>query len=102
MDDYASLAGPSVVTDPHGRVSGLTPKRRLADRKKHGKNKEERREEREEDVIVAKNLQEAMEHNDSPGESNSEQEAPDEEDEWLRYGGTHPKKRRGHKIDVLI
>lgn len=102
MDDYASLTGPSVVADPHGRVSGLTPKRRLGDRKKHRERGQEGRGEREEDFVVSKNLQEAMEHSDSPGESKNEREIPEEEDEWIQYGRTPPKRKRKHKIDVMI
>jgi hypothetical protein len=102
MDEYTSLAGTSIVTPPHGKVSELTPKRRIGDRKKQKRDGKEKREKEREGVIVHGRVQESLEENDVGGSSVEEDRDPDERDMVVRYGKRLPGEKRKRKIDLTI
>jgi hypothetical protein len=102
MDEYTSLAGASIITPPHGRVSGLTAKRGIGERKKQKRNGKEKREKEEDVVIVHKRLQALPEREGAAARPVVKEREQDEEDMVIQYGKRPPEKKRKNKIDLMI
>jgi hypothetical protein len=104
MDEYSSLAGTSIITQPHGKVSGLTGKRKIGDRRKQKKNGKENRKREEEDVIIHGRIQESMgkEDNETEGRLVVKDEEPKQEEAVIEYGKRLPGKKWKSKIDLII
>ncbi|MBW2095745.1 MAG: hypothetical protein JRI80_12740 [Deltaproteobacteria bacterium] len=104
MDEYSSLAGTSIITPPHGKVSGLTGKRKIGERRKQKKNGKEKRKKGEEDFIIHGRIQESMEKKDNETEGHLvvKDGEPKEEEAVIEYGKLLPGKKRKGKIDLMI
>lgn len=104
MDEYSSLAGTSIITPPHGKVSGLTGKRKIGDRKRQKKNGEEKRKKGEADVILHGRIQESMEKKEhETGDDLVVEDRESKEGEaGTEYGKLLPGKKRKNEIDLMI
>jgi len=104
MDEYSSLAGTSIITPPHGKVPGLTGKRKIGDRKRQKKNGNEKRKKEEEDIIIHGRIQESMgkKDNETEGRLVVKDGEPKQEEAVLEYGKRLPGRKRKSKIDLMI
>jgi hypothetical protein len=102
MDEYTSLAGASIVPPPLGKVSGLTAKRGIGERKKQKRNGKEKREKEEEGVIVHKRIQSPPQREDAAVRPVARERERDEEDTVMQYGKRPPGKQQKSKIDIMI
>jgi hypothetical protein len=102
MDEYTSLGGTSIITPPHGKVSGLAAKRRIGERKRRKREGREKREKDQEGVVVHGWLQESLEQKDIEGPPVEKDPNPDEEDAVTRYGKRVHGNKRKSKIDLTI
>jgi len=102
MDDYAPLSSTSIGTPVHGKVSGVTPKRKIRDRKKDRRNGREQRRIKEEDIILDKKLLNNLSRKgDAENGVDVEKQLPDE-DEVLGYGKNLSRTKHRNKVDVTI
>lgn len=104
MDEYSSLAGTSIITPPHGRVSGLTGKRKIGDRKKQKKNGKEKEKKEEGDVIIHERIRGPTEKMRSANEGRHEVKDGDskQDEEVVEYGKRLQKRKRKSRIDLMI
>jgi len=104
MDEYSSLAGTSIIAPPHGKVSSLTGKRKIGDRRKQKKNGEEKRKKGEKDVILHGRIEESMKKRENETEDALvvKDREPKEGEAVTEYGKLLPGKKRKNKIDLMI
>jgi hypothetical protein len=102
MDEYTSLAGASIVTPPLGKVSGLTAKRGIDERKKQKRNGKEKREKEEQVVIVHKRTQSPPERASAAPRPVVKEQDQDGEDTAMQYGKRPSGKQQKSKIDLMI
>ncbi len=102
MDDYAPLSSTSIGTPVHGKVSGVTPKRKIRDRKRNKKNGRERPWNKEEDIVLDKKLLKDLAEKDNTEKGVESGKALPEDGEFFSYGKTLSKTKRRNKLDVTI
>lgn len=102
MDDYASLTGPSIIMPPGGKVSGLSAKRKMDDRKKQKRDGKEKREKGGDDVVIHGQLREPSQNREVKSYQVVKGTPPENEDNLILYGKRHRGKRQKSKIDVMI
>jgi hypothetical protein len=103
MDDYAPLLSTSIGTPIHGKVSGVTPKRKIGERKRNKKNGREPLSNKEEDIILDKKLLNNLSRKDDPEKGvEVENHMSEEGEEVLGYGKSLSRTRHRNKVDMTI
>lgn len=102
MDDYAPLSSTSIGTPVHGKVSGVTLKRKIRERKRNKKNGQERGRRKDDGIVLGKKLLENLAEKNDKKKNAGEGEEPPEDNAFFSYGKTPSRTKRRNKVDVTI
>ncbi|MFZ0451529.1 MAG: hypothetical protein WAL98_20005 [Desulfatiglandaceae bacterium] len=102
MDDFAPISSTSIGTPVHGKVPGLTPKRKIRDRKRNKKNGREQSSMKEEGIVLDKKLLNNLAEKEDSEKGVEEGEALPEDGDFFSYGKALSRTKHRNKVDVTI